>query len=190
MNLIYTFPEVEVFFKNQRFTQEELLHFIQSVEMKYDSVELRKAVAALISLKILQYDTFADEFEQINIVAKYNRLKLESKRPYIIQELLDDLRGYSVQNIAVSLDWNLQKILRLLELKGINKTAKEFLTAVEYKTVKEMFNTRLLALQRIEKSNTIKFGTRRITTYSADTNDVYAKIQAFGLGKVIYIRKS
>jgi hypothetical protein len=190
MNLIYTFPEVEVFFKNQRFTQEELLYFIQSVEKKYDTIELRKAVATLISLKILQYDAFPDEFEQINIVAKYNRLKLESKRPYTIQELLDELINYSVQNIAVSLDWDLQKLLRLLELKDIHKTEKEFLTAAEYKTVKEMFKTRLLALQRIEKSNTIKFGTRRITTPSADTNDVYAKIQVFGLGKVIYIRKS
>lgn len=53
MNLIKTFPEVELFFKNDKFSQDELLLFIQELEQTYHDEQLRKSLSTLISLKIL-----------------------------------------------------------------------------------------------------------------------------------------
>lgn len=192
MNLIKTFPEVELFFKNDKFTQEELLVFIREIENRYTNNQLRKSVSTLISLKILQYEIFPKKTPtKSNIVNKAEKLNLLPKGNNKFHPLLNRLKSNSIESMAINLDWSLSRTLRLLEQKGILKNGESILDKKEFALVRDMFNARLWGLQRIEKNKNP--GKRVIQTHKEKSinnqNDVYSKIQAIGLGKVIYIRK-
>lgn len=105
--------------------------------------------------------------------------------------LLKHLRTCSITNISINLDWRLSRLKTLLAQKGIEKNENEKLTNEEFFIVKEMFQARLNALERIEKE---KHPTKIINNKNKEKSlsprkDVYSKIEAVGLGKVIYIRK-
>lgn len=191
MSLLNTFPEVELFFKSDKFSQEELLSFIKEVEEKYIDKQLRKSVSTLISLKILQFQLSYEEIpKKRNIVEKAKKLNLKSEKDDKLHPLLTVLKHNSIENIAMNLQWSVSRILRLLELKGISKSADNLLENDEFKIVSEMFNSRLLGIERIEKTKNPKQMIKRDKPKSIGKQiDVYSKIEAIGMGKVIYIRK-
>lgn len=89
------------------------------------------------------------------------------------------------------MDWTLSRILRLLKQKEIIKLGEDILDKKEFAIVRDMFNKRLFGIQRIQnskKTNKWIFNKTKEKSMS-NQNDVYSKIQAIGLGKVIYIRK-
>lgn len=191
MSLIKNFPEVDFFFKNDSFSQNELLQFLKEIEEKYKENDLRKSVATLINLKMLQYETFSEKsFPSLNAVEKVEEFDLKPKKGSRLHPQLQKLKSYSLENIAKNLNWSFSKISRLLEQHGIFKSESEMLNKDEFEIVREMFSARLYGLQRINKSNKIK---KRVSANKGGTannsNDVYTKIRAIGLGKVIYIRK-
>lgn len=198
MNLLKTFPEIELFFNIDKFTQEELLLFLIEIEKKYEDEQLRKAVSTLISLKILQYETFpVDNSEKINIVARTKKINYKPVEVDDFHPLTNELKLYSIENIANSLEWPLSRTLRLLEQNGITKKGEDLLDPDEFIIIKDMLNNRLLGLERIHKiENPIKKINNKLNNKlknrsidNKNNNDVYSRIQAIGLGKVIYIRK-
>jgi hypothetical protein len=191
MSLLNTFPEVELFFKSDRFSQEELLSFIKEIEVKYIDKQLRKSVSTLINLKILQFQISYEEIpKKRNIVEKAKKLNLKSEKNDKFHPLLNILKNNSIENIATNLQWSVSRLLRLLELKGISKSAENLLENNEFKIVSEMFNSRLLGIERIESTKNPKQMIKRDKPKSIGKQiDVYSKIEAIGMGKVIYIRK-
>lgn len=192
MSLIKTFPEVEIFFESDKFSQVELLAFLKEIENKYKDEQLRKSLSSLISLKILQYETFPEETSiNLNIVEKAKKLKFIEEKQNRFHPLLNQLKINSIENMAINLNWSLSRTLRLLEQKGISKDAKKMLDEKEFALAKEMFNSRLWGIERIEKTkNPEKTIVHRKKEKSlSKQNDVYSRIEAIGLGKVIYIRK-
>lgn len=192
MSLIKTFPEVETFFKSDKFSQLELLSFLKEIENKYKDEQLRKSISTLISLKILQYETFPDETStNLNIVEKAKKLKFTEEKQNRFHPLLNQLKLNSIENIAINLNWSLSRTLRLLEQKGILKDVEKMLDEKEFALVNEMFNSRLWGIERIEKTkNPRKTIVHRNKEKSlSKQNDVYSRIAAIGMGKVIYIRK-
>lgn len=191
MSLLNTFPEVELFFKSDKFSQEELLSFIKEVEEKYKDEQLRKSVSTLISLKILQFQISHEEIpKKQNIVEKAKKLNLKPEKEDKFHPLLSALKHNSIENIATNLKWNVSRILRLIELKGISKSAENLLDSNEFKLVSEMFNSRLWGIERIERTKQPKQIIKRDKQKSIGKQiSVYSKIEAIGMGKVIYIRK-
>ncbi|MFH6936368.1 hypothetical protein [Flavobacterium sp. FlaQc-30] len=188
MSLIKAFPEVEIFFERNKFSQIELLAFLKEIENKYKDEQLRKSLSSLISLKILQYETFPIN---LNIVEKAKKLKFIEEKQNRFHPLLNQLKINSIENMAINLNWSLSRTLRLLKQKGISKDAEKMLDEKEFALVEEMFNSRLWGIERIEKTkNPVKTIVHRKKEKSlSKQNDVYSRIEAIGLGKVIYIRK-
>lgn len=192
MSLLNTFPEVELFFKSDKFSQEELLSFIEEVEGRYNDQQLRKSISTLISLKILQFKISHEgvSYKQ-NIVEKAKKLNLKQEKNNRFHPLLTALKHNTIENIATNLQWTVSKILRLLELKGIHKSAENLLDINEFKLVSEMFSSRLFGIERMERSKNPKQMIKKDKPKSIGNQiGVYGKIEAFGMGKVIYIRKS
>ena len=191
MSLLNTFPEVELFFKSDKFSQEELLSFIKEVEGKYKDSQLRKSVSTLISLKILQFQISHEEIpKKQNILQKAKKLNLKPEKEDKFHPLLSALKHNSIENIAINLQWSISRILRLLELKGISKSSENLLDDKEFKLVSEMFNSRLWGIERMERNKNPRQMIKRDKPKSTGKQiEVYSKIQAIGMGKVIYIRK-
>ena len=191
MSLLNTFPEVELFFKSEKFSQTELLSFIKEIDEKYKDERLRKSASTLISLKILQYQISHEETpRKQNIIGKAKKLAFKSEKDNNLHPLLNALKHNSIENIATNLQWSASRILRLLEQKGIAKKAENLLDDTEFKLVSEMFNSRLLGIERAEKMKNPRQMIKRDKQKSLGKQiDVYTKIEAIGMGKVIYIRK-
>ena len=194
MNLLKTFPEIEIFFSNNKFTQEELAIFVTEIDKRYQDKQLRKSISTLIKLKLIQYETFPEENNaKINIVTVSKKSNYKTKIVEKTHSLSNDLKFRTVESISTLLEWNITQTLRLLEQKGIIKSEQGFLNDLEFKLVKEMFDARLLGLERIHKSNQviqrINNKSKNKSINNKNNNDVYQKIASIGLGKVIYIRK-
>ena len=85
---------------------------------------------------------------------------------------------------------NVTQILKVLKSNGVIKSSKNFLDINEFNIVSEIFNSRLMGLERIEKSNNPKKTIKGHKPKSMGKQiSVYNKIEAIGIGKVIYIRK-
>lgn len=194
MNLLSTFPEIEVFFQNEKFTENELSNFLSEIEKKYEDKELRKSASTLIKLKLIQFDTFSENKTEkkniVQVVKKSNQNKQIVDKTHFLTE---ELKFKSIESIANTLEWSLSLILKLLEQKGICKKQDEILEEKEFKIVKDMFDARLLGLERIHKSNQpinrINNKPKNKSINNKNNNDVYNRIESIGLGKVIYIRK-
>jgi len=192
MSLIKSFPEVEAFFIQSRFTDEQLLKFVTDIEAKYRDAELRNSISSLIKLKLLQF-----ELQALDQTAHKRDIAIQKIKAKKHQEKiefhgdLEELRYLSIENIAVKLKWSLNKLTTLLKQKNIDQQSSSTLNDKSFETVKDMCNARLIALDRLNKvKNPVKIINNKNKQKSLYKGiDVYNKIEALGLGKVIYIRK-
>ncbi|OYU78878.1 MAG: hypothetical protein CFE23_16585 [Flavobacterium sp. BFFFF1] len=187
MSLLKTFPEVELFFESDKFSQEELLSFIQEIEKKYTDERLRRSAHTLIRLKILQFEIAGTKTPSKNNIVNG---ETATKKEKGVHSLIQGLRHKSIENIALKLQWTSSQILILLKQKGISKNLESLLDENEFKIVAEMFYSRIMGIRRNEKNKIPKKMIKKDKPKSLDKkNDVYSKIESIGLGKVIYIRK-
>lgn len=106
---------------------------------------------------------------------------------------LNSLKNLKISSIAQKMDWPISSLRTLLKQKGILKTKDDYLTEKEFKLTKKMLRSRLRGLHDSERSiayfqNATK--SYQETPHSYNFDDVYSKIRRYGLGKVIYTRKS
>lgn len=191
MSLINTFPEVELFFKKDKFSEEELMLFIKELDEKYNDLQLRKSVSALISLKILQFQILQEKISNNTLTkVRINNIDSKAKKKVKLHPNLITLKDKTIENIASVLKMNVSQILKVLKRNGVIKTSKNILDINEFSIVSEIFNSRLMGLERIEKSNNPKKTIKRDKPKSLGKQiSVYNKIEAIGIGKIIYIRK-
>jgi hypothetical protein len=191
MSLINTFPEVELFFKKDKFSEEELMLFIKELDEKYIDLQLRKSVSALISLKILQFQILQEKTSNKTLTKVRTSVNDSKARTKVkLHPNLITLKDKTIGNIASVLKMNVTQILKVLKSNGVIKSSKNFLDINEFNIVSEIFNSRLMGLERIEKSNNPKKTIKGHKPKSMGKQiSVYNKIEAIGIGKVIYIRK-
>ncbi len=198
MNLLSTFPEIDKFFQNDQFTDVELNIFLTQIEKNYPDKNLQKAAISLINLEIHKFDIEKNIVKGITTIEKIpNKKKLPSKSkiktPDFSAELLK-LKKLKIEQIAKQIDWSFIKLNSFLKHKKIIKSNYSYLNEDEFKKIEEMLISRLTAIKRIEKSNsiaeTVRVKKNKTIKSLYKGNDVYTKIEKNGLGKVIYIRKS
>ena len=192
MNLIKSFPEVEIFFNQTKFTDEQLLKFVTDIESTYQDPKLRTCISSLIKLKLLQFHL--QELDQTspkrNIRIQKNNAKKHTTKISFHRDL-EELRHLSIENTALKLKWSLNKLITLSKQKNIEQKSSLVLNNKNFEIVRDMYNTRLIALDRLnQEMNPVKIINNKNKQKSLYKGiDVYNKIEAIGLGKVIYIRK-
>jgi hypothetical protein len=195
MSLLKTFPEIDIFFSSKRFTDSDLNSFLKSIDEKYTDKGLRKSALTLIKLEMLKYDINKDEL----VLAEFEKSKIQKNK--IVSEKstnnfnkVDKLANLKIEFIAENLNWSFQYLQRLLAQKNIVKVMGDNLNKEEFALIKEMLNSRLIAIKRNkrkqEQEKEALNNSKSISKPLVYTDDVYGKIAWFGLGKVIYIRRS
>lgn len=191
MNLIKAFPEIDSFFSKGQFSNHDLLILLKQLEEKYKDKKLREAIASLIKLELLKFEIVSfDEKPVKSIITSSGKIKHKESNE-IEHPKIEKLKSKNLQDIAVSLKWSLSKLKVLISQKIVCPQDEQILTEDEFQKVKEMFKSRLFALDRLNKvRNPTKIITNKNKQKSLGRSiDVYRKIEAIGLGKVIYIRK-
>ena len=165
--------------------------FIKELDEKYNELQLRKSVSALISLKILQFQILQEKISNNTLTkVRINNIDSKAKKKVKLHPNLITLKDKTIENIASVLKMNVSQILKVLKRNGVIKTSKNILDINEFSIVSEIFNSRLMGLERIEKSNNPKKTIKRDKPKSLGKQiSVYNKIEAIGIGKIIYIRK-
>lgn len=193
MSLIKCFPEVETFFENDSFTQEDLLLFVEEIENKYIESDERESVSALIKLKILQFELSDNtSLPPKNKSIKHKKIKVlynDNSNNDKIHISLQSLKHNSIENIALNIHWPTSRLINILKQKEIFKSPQDLLDEVEFSSVINMFNSRLKSLDRAyinQKKIVIKKSPKKSLSKQLE---VYNKIESIGLGKLIYIRK-
>lgn len=191
MSLIKAFPEVQLFFSNERFTDIELLSFLTEAENKYKEKDERKALHTLIELKILQYEIFPKaEIHISKIVAKARPNKTGNNTKY--HPHLFYLQNLTIENIAANTGLRTDRLIHFIHQKDILKSANSLLDKDQFNVLKDMLNSFLMAFDRKGKPpvDEKRLKNKRIKQSISIGNDVYSKIIANGgTGKLIYIRK-
>ena len=80
MSLVQEFPEIDKFFKQDKFTQDDLNELVEYLESKYTTLQERKASNTLIELEMLKFSL--QGISKIDDTIKHN------KRVYEIEESL------------------------------------------------------------------------------------------------------
>ncbi len=193
MSLLKCFPEVEIFFENDSFTQEDLLSFVEEIENKYVERDERESVSTLIKLKILQFELSDNTtIPKKNKSIKHKKIKVlytDNINNDIIHISLQSLKLNSIENIALNIQWPTSRLINILKQKGIFKSPQDLLNEVEFSLVSNMFNSRLKSLDRAyinQKKIVVKKSPQKSLSKQLG---VYNKIESIGLGKLIYIRK-
>ena len=196
MSLLKTFPEIDSFFSSKRFTDSDLNSFLKSIDEKYTDKGLRKSALTLIKLEMLKYDINKDELD----LGEFEKSKIQKNK--IVKEnhannnfnKIDKLKNLKIEIIAEKLNWSFQYLQRILAQKNIVKVLGDNLNKEEFALIKEMLNSRLIAIKRSkrkqEQEKEALNNSKSIPKPLVYTDDVYGKIAWFGLGKVIYIRRS
>jgi hypothetical protein len=195
MSLLKTFPEIDIFFSNKHFTDADLADFLQIIDEKYTDKELRKSALSLIKLELLKYDIKKDvknlEVSKKVKTQQNNIVSVDSSKNLNKVNKLKDLK---IDLIAENLNWSFLYLQRILAQKNIIKVMGDNLNKEEFALIKEMLDSRLSAIKRIkrkeEQEDELQSKTKSFSKPLVYSNDVYGKIARYGLGKVIYIRKS
>lgn len=237
MNLVETYPEIEMFFKKNQFSDGDLDLLIQELTSKYNSIELTK-VRGVFELKLLEFTLKTQESQNIDkkisknqtnniygdkeLIKTIKARRLEKKKKAVSEykkqfnikeypkdtvDLTNNLiidshnneaqlkcdnieRMHLVSDIALKLDWSVNRIQNLIEQRTGIKNAIT-ITYSQYKLCIDIFKARKEALKRQRKKDAInnsKGISYKHTTSSKKSSGVWDRIAKFGPGKIIYIR--
>jgi hypothetical protein len=132
----FPFPEIEEFFKQAEFSEEDLACLKNKVEAKYKDIQVKKAAFSLINLHLAKFKIGIDaisEHEEIIRAKESNEFKQQTAK------------GVSEEK------W------RKLKHKTINQIAKlHHITKNELKTAFRIFEIKLLSEKRISRKDYVK----------------------------------
>ena len=77
--MVEIFDEIEVFFQQEQFSQEQLDALKEAVEIKYKDNHTRKLATSAINIKLLQYQLSGPLVARVNEKIKRAKQKLKSK---------------------------------------------------------------------------------------------------------------
>lgn len=183
--MIRRFPEIEQFFDQYSFTDIELEEFQKQLRRKYQDRMVYEKALELISLKMLYFEAKAQEIGNTHVP--------NSKKATKTQNIPQHTKFDTIQDLADYLKVKPEFITRLYIQKSVSLPEKGLMPKEGVEPIQDYVDNRIQRLSRIKKLNRIKNRSairiaKKRRKKSASTG-TYAKIQAYGLGKLIYIRK-
>jgi len=205
MSLINSFPEINGFFKMNRFSKSDLETFINEIEKKYIEKNIRKAALSLIKLELVKYEiqNLNKENQSITVIdnnrktrKKRDRIKLrksiyskkkivekkpgknENKYTKISKKIVEIPNEIPLGIIELSeyIENSPSFILRILANKSIIKTFDSKLSFDELNMIKPYIISRLNALKREQE---------RIKRINSSTNKTTRSVLKYGKQKHI-----
>jgi hypothetical protein len=177
MSLITQFPEIDSFFKRDKFSQTDLDKLLQKIKDKYVDASIINSANALIKLELLKFD-----LQKVT----------ESSRVCQPKSKLLNSMPKSISQLAAKLEWRPEHLIRLLEQRRIHNKEDDELTSEEFDLIGEMIKARYKGVIRNKtKSYKVKNTGKRVKRNAINItydNSVYGKMALYGVGKIIYIR--
>lgn len=202
--MIKQFKEIDAFFKNDRFSDKELIDLKNSISSNYKDLSAVKLAYSIIELKILKFEMLVNESQtnKQRLNENTDRIKKFVKQPNKVNNKSKDNNEVIYQNekLVNTKNFNLlgileqiteteskEKIINILKEKGIYKGRLNITISVEdYNYIKDQL--KILIKTNKEKDPTLRIKTNKNRSISK-TNTVYDKIKTMnGPGKIIYIR--
>ena len=210
--MIKQFKEIDTFFKNDRFSDKELIDLKNSISSNYKDLSAVKLAYSIIELQILKFEMILNEEPfikkpikqktQDTLVSKKTpskkqpktkKTKLVGTEGMNVDEIVEYLKGKNILKIINEItDTEGQEfLLTILRAKGISKgSIGVILSPKEYDEIKGTLKIILNTNQKRDTTLRIKTGNKsKINRSIAKSNTVYDKIKSMnGTGKIIYIR--
>lgn len=210
--MIKQFKEIDTFFKNDRFSDNELIDLKNSISSNYKDLSAVKLAYSIIELQILKFEMILNEVPFIKkpIKQKTQDTLLSKKTPskkqpktkktklvgtegMNVDEIVEYLKGKNILKIINEITETEGKefLLTILRAKGIYKgSIGVILSPEEYDEIKGTLKIILNTNQKRDTTLRIKTGNKsKINRSIAKSNTDYDKIKSMnGTGKIIYIR--
>lgn len=202
--MIKQFKEIDDFFKNDSFSDKELIDLKKSISDNYKDLSTVKLAYSIIDLQILKFEMIINESQTNKQPLKENidRIKKSVKEPNKVnnKSKVNNEVIYQNEKLVNTKNFNLlgileqiteteskEKIINILKEKGIYKGRLNITISVEdYNYIKDQL--KILIKTNKEKDPTLRIKTSKNRSISK-TNTVYDKIKTMnGTGKIIYIR--
>lgn len=211
--MVYHFPEIDDFFRQDYFTEENLNDLKSKLQESYLDREVFSKALSLIDLYLVKFKLSTpkelEQFKKEGIEKNKTRRKrnkaiysgnLESKKRNIKEsrinegkynkEYLEFLK-IPISKISIDLDISISFINKVLESKKIDTIEEGFLSREQFAALKEILVSKLKAKIRKQKQIEKVLGVKIIKAnkHKPKTGGkVYEALSKHGMGKVIYIR--
>ena len=202
--MIKQFKEIDTFFKNDRFSDKELMDLKNSISFNYKDLNAVKLAYSIIELQILKFEMIINEMPipktPIKSVEK-NKKKPAKKTNKIknkkfvgnevinANERVENSKNTNLIGILSQITETESKeyILNKLREKGIYKGRINIkLSPEDYNYIKHQIKSKINTNKERDPSLRIKTSK---TIQTSKSNTVYDKLKTFkGIGKIIYIR--
>ena len=210
--MIKQFKEIDAFFKNDRFSDNELIDLKNSISSNYKDLSAVKLAYSIIELQILKFEMILNEEPfikkpikqktQDTLVSKKTpskkqpktkKTKLVGTEGMNVDEIVEYLKGKNILKIINEITETEGKefLLTILRAKGIYKgSIGVILSPKEYDEIKGTLKIILNTNQKRDTNLRIKTGYKiKLNRSISKSNTVYDKIKTMnGPGKIIYIR--
>lgn len=210
--MIKQFKEIDTFFKNDSFSDNELIDLKNSISSNYKDLSAVKLAYSIIELQILKFEMILNEVPFIKKPIKQktqdtliNKKTPSKKQPKTkktklvgtegmnVDEIVEYLKGKNILKIINEITETEGKefLLTILRAKGIYKgSIGVILSPEEYDKIKGTLKIILNTNKKRDTTLRIKTGNKsKINRSIAKSNTVYDKISKMnGPGKIIYIR--
>jgi hypothetical protein len=206
--MLKQFKEIDTFFKNDRFTDKELMDLKNSISSNYKDLSAVKLAFSIIELQILKFEMIINEIpnqiKPLKTVVKSKKtptkktprtkkIKLVGTDGMNSDEKIEYLRNKNLLYILneITETESKQFFLNILREKGIYKGSIGIILSPEnYDEIKDKLRSILNTNKKRDSSLRIKTSHKiKINRSISKSNTVYDKIKTMnGTGKIIYIR--
>jgi len=202
------FPEIEEFFKQDYFTEEDLNDFKQDLQKAYLDKKVYRKALNLIELFLVKFKLSTPQ--ELERFKKRGTRKIKTrqkkKKPIQVTSSKKDKRKKEPENkdnevvkfldkpiseICKDLELSLELVNRCLKSKNIEQIEGGNLNSEQFHALKELFLSKVMAKKRKDREQERIFGKRKITrkkqTFKTG-GELYEALSKYGMKKLIYIR--
>lgn len=185
LKMFERYIEIDTFFKQKQFSQEELDVFRDNL-IKKKGAEYEKSIQNFINLNLTKF----------RINSNSRKSKSSRKQDDKIQKNRFEYNStVTLTELSENLDFTVNFLKRIFLQKGIQISESEYvLKKQEIVAIRPLIESRLNSIERKKakkERSSLKWVKPTKKKYNPNRNDrVYDKIKQHGMSKLIYIRKS
>lgn len=148
INLVQSFPEIEKFFKCDKFSQENLDELLFDLKIQYKDKKLYSTALAFVKLEQLKYKIEKEGYKHRVVSDTHKRVAKEINRP---NKKLSPEIPKEILKLASFLEISNRSLIKYLEQKSIYKEESDVLDESELSEITPYVLSRLEALGRQSK---------------------------------------
>ena len=209
--MIKHFPEIEAFFKQDYFSEDDLDLLKNELKKAYIKKIFFDKAMSLIALFLIKFKLSSpkelNEFKLNGIARPIKReqnKELRSSKSSPKKKIkrtveqkdktingLNRLRNKTLSAICEDLNISLNLVTRILKKKDIDQISNDKLDSKQFEELKQLLISKLKAKNRLKKENNKIFrgSLKKSKRHKSTTGrNVYETLSKYGMGKVIYIR--